>query len=94
MKLHQVEGKNQQLDLSIQHSDVNGSFENPNGPHRPLDTLFKSYFEGKLLQITGHLSDQQTLWFKPNLVAPQGFTLWAAGQVRKISIVTKAEFLQ
>ena len=44
--------------------------------------------------MTGAHAEQNTIWFKPNIVAPQGFTIWAAGLVRKISIASKAEFLQ
>ena len=33
------------------------------------------------------------IWLKPNFVAPQGYHLWIAGLSRKVSIVTKAEYL-
>jgi hypothetical protein len=40
-----------------------------------------------------HHADQKVIWLKPNFVCPLGFTLWAAGQVRKISIVPRSEYL-
>lgn len=55
---------------------------------------FQSYLEGKLLTFTGENGvGKPTIWLKPNFVAPQGYHLWIAGLSRKVSVVTKAEYL-
>lgn len=55
---------------------------------------FQSYFEGKLLTFTGeNFAGKPVIWLKPNFVAPQGYHLWIAGLSRKVSVVTKAEYL-
>lgn len=60
---------------------------------RPIDLIFKSYLEAKLLNLNGIHAENNCIWLKPNIVAPLGFTIWAAGLVRKISIVPKSEYL-
>lgn len=52
---------------------------------------FKSYFEGKTLTFNGQ---EPVIYLKPNFVAPQGYILWLSGLARKVSVVTKAEYLQ
>lgn len=89
MKLSQVETQNP--DQSVSQSEQLNQVEGESSP--PVEALFKSYIEGKLLNITGALADQHVIWLKPNIVAPLGYTLWAGGTVRKISVVPKADFL-
>ena len=53
------------------------------------------YFEGKLLTFEGKSPQEKpVIWLRPNFVAPQGYVLWVAGLCRKVSVVTKAEYLQ
>ena len=43
------------------------------------------------------LCDQQsglnTIWLKPNMMTPQGYTLWVGSSMRKISIVSQQDYL-
>lgn len=62
---------------------------------RPIDVTFKSYLEGKLVTLNQLKTQQEhTIWLKPNIVAPQGYSMWIASLVRKISVVPRLEFLQ
>ena len=36
---------------------------------------------------------QRTIWLKPNMMAPQGYTLWVGSSLRKIQIVSQQEYL-
>ncbi len=38
-------------------------------------------------------TDLETIWLKPNMMAPQGYTLWVGSNMRKISIVSQQEYL-
>jgi hypothetical protein len=46
------------------------------------------------LRLTGDLANQKTIWLKPQVVAPQGYTLWAASSFRTITAVSKSEYMQ
>jgi hypothetical protein len=50
--------------------------------------------ESMQFRLTGNLATQKTLWLKPNVVAPQGYTLWAASNFRTITVVPKSEYMQ
>jgi hypothetical protein len=52
----------EQLDFNKDESNVED-----NGP---IDFTIKSYFEGKLLPLRGLNAETNTIWLKPNLVAP------------------------
>lgn len=40
------------------------------------------------------MAGQQCIWLKPEFNCPQGATVWVASQLRKVSIVSKTEYLQ
>ena len=46
------------------------------------------------MRLTGALANQKTIWLKPQVVAPQGYTLWAASNFRTITAVSKSEYMQ
>jgi hypothetical protein len=54
---------------------------------------FRSYFEGKVISFLGTPQERPVIYMKPNFVAPQGYVLWLAGLSRKVSVITKAEYL-
>ena len=41
-----------------------------------IDETFSRYQEGKNLRLTPEQAGQKTIWLKPNMMAPQGYTLW------------------
>jgi len=59
-----------------------------------IDQSFLKYMEGIMFRLTGDLANQKTIWFKPQVVAPQGYSLWCASNFRTITAVTKAEYMQ
>jgi hypothetical protein len=77
------------MNESIDSTTAAGVASQPN----KLDILFKSYFEGKMVNIPESALSTKVIWLRPNIVAPMGFTLWAAGLIRKISILPKSEYL-
>jgi len=60
----------------------------------PIDENFKRYHEGKNLRLLPSQSGLKTIWLKPNIMAPQGYTLWVGSSLRKISVVTQEEYLR
>ena len=40
------------------------------------------------------MADQKCIWLKPEFNCPQGSTIWIASQLRKISVLSKVEYLQ
>ena len=58
------------------------------------DQTFTKYLEGSNLRLEPEQSDQKTLWLKPNLHAPLGFTIFVGSALRKISVVPQQEYLQ
>lgn len=54
----------------------------------PIDETFTRYHEGKNMRLTSEQSSLKTIWLKPNMMAPQGYTLWVGSQLRKISVVS------
>ena len=59
-----------------------------------IDESFLKYMEGKTIRLTGDLSSQKTIWLKPRVTAPQGFTLWCASNFRSIQLVSRADYFQ
>lgn len=53
-----------------------------------IDENFKRYHEGKQLRLTKDQSDLNTIWLRPNMMAPQGCTIWIGSSMRKISVVS------
>lgn len=40
------------------------------------------------------MAKEDCIWLKPEFNCPQGATLWVASQVRKVSIVSRADYLR
>ena len=53
-----------------------------------VDYTFTKYHEGTHMRLLPAQSNETTLWMKPNLHAPLGFTLWVGSALRKISVVS------
>merc|ERR1719469_1447774 len=49
--------------------------------------------EGQQFRLNGALSAQKTIWMKPQLISPQGFTFWAASNFRQVSVVSHTEYM-
>ena len=62
------------------------------GAVNTIDQNYTSYFGGVQFKIMNEMSDQKCIWLKPQFNCPQGSTIWIASQVRKISIVSKADY--
>ena len=58
-----------------------------------VDNTFTKYHEGNHIRLLPSHSDEKTLWIKPNLHAPLGFTLWIGSALRKISVVSQQDYL-
>ncbi len=58
-----------------------------------IDQTFKRYLEGRNLRLTPEQAALETIWLKPHMMAPQGFTMWAGSNLRKISIVSQQDYL-
>jgi len=58
-----------------------------------VSLTFKRYFEGKVISFLGTPQERSVIYLKPNFVAPQGYVLWLAGLIRKVSVISKAEYL-
>jgi len=52
--------------------------------------IFRSYFEGKLLNLPPH---QSSSFLAPTFNAPLGYSLWLASPSRKISILSQSEYM-
>jgi hypothetical protein len=59
-----------------------------------IDQNFKSYFEGVKFKFVGDMANQKCIWLKPEFNCPQGSTIWIASKVRKITVLSKVEYLQ
>ena len=59
-----------------------------------INQNFKSYFEGVKFKVVNKMADQKCIWLKPEFNCPQGSTIWIASQLRKISVLSKVEYLQ
>lgn len=59
----------------------------------PIDESFKRYQEGKNLRLCADQSSMNTIWLRPNMMAPLGYTMWVGSSLRKISIVSQQEYL-
>ena len=46
-----------------------------------------------MLRLCDSQSDLNTIWLKPNMMTPQGYTLWVGSSMRKISIVSQQDYL-
>ena len=58
-----------------------------------IDASFLKYMEGQQFRLEGSLSAQKTIWMKPQVIAPQGFTIWAASNFRKVEVVSHTDFM-
>lgn len=59
-----------------------------------INHTFKSYLEGLEVKINGKPMDRETIWLKPEFNCPLGYTLWVSSSIRKVSIVSRKEFMQ
>ena len=71
MKINQIDFNDEHGKAEINNSEDHLSeFEKP----KPVEVLFKNYFEGKVINIANYNQDgTNVIWLKPNVVAPQGF---------------------
>ena len=66
--------------------------ETPEGV-QAIDQTFTRYHEGRNLRLQPDQSDLRTIWLKPNMMAPQGYTMWIGSSLRKITVVSQQEYL-
>jgi len=59
-----------------------------------INQNYTSYLEGVQHRVRGDMAQQACIWLKPEFNCPQGATVWVASQLRKVSVVSKAEYLQ
>lgn len=59
----------------------------------PVDESFKRYHEGKNLRLSADQSETNTIWLRPNMMAPLGYTMWVGSSLRKISILSQQDYL-
>jgi len=58
-----------------------------------LDVSLTKYLEGRKLTLGDNLTKQKTLWLKPNMNAPYGFSMWVGAAIRKIEAVPRQDYL-
>ena len=46
-----------------------------------------------MMRLCDLQSGLNTIWLKPNMMTPQGYTLWVGSSMRKISIVSQQDYL-
>ena len=92
MNLQQLGFEGEDVDKQLQAKNVLNEYDG----RVPVEIAFQSYFESKVLRFGSGQGEglQQVVYLKPNFVAPQGYVLWLAGLIRKVSVITKAEYLQ
>ena len=68
-------------------------FARINSLDKSVDFTLQKYLEARTLTLTPEQACQQTIWFKPNIVAPLGSTLWVSTNFRKIEYVSRQDYL-
>lgn len=63
------------------------------GKSDAIDFTLKKYLEARTLILGPELATQQTIWLKPNIVAPLGSTLWVSTNFRKVEYVSRQDYL-
>lgn len=64
-----------------------------NDDESELDFTLSKYLEAITVNLDKGKGNKQTIWFKPLINAPLGYTMFLGSNMRNIEIVSKQDYL-